>query len=250
MSALAQTLAMLTSVLAAFFWLAIPSLEQYSLQVFALCILLYFVLKKINQANIWEILPSTAVDEMTLTTFGFLILLGATAGTSSIFFPIIYIYLFFVSMTLEIEASIATTLGVILFFYLQNPSLNQQNLAHLLSLPLVMIFYLFAKFQYQQAKQQEEVAKQQQQLAQKEQQKANSYQVYLEEIHQELSLAKDNDYQHVNYFLQFFEKFLLVKLQQIEQLVLTGTQANQGAIRGQIMLIKLQVEKILQFFKN
>lgn len=278
MSALAQTIALSGAIIVAYLWLSIPALEQYSLQVFALCILLYFILKKINDAHIWELLPTTAVDEMVLTTFAFLILVGGTNGTQSVFFPLMFVYLFFVSMTLRQFAAITITLEVILFFYalapgsalITNPNINW---SHLISLPVVMTFYLFAKYQYEQARAN-------QTLVEIENNEIHSYQIFLQEKENEVQALKADNHQTASTFVSFLQHYLQPKLEQLQNMLEVGTStaqstqvtnqptrptqpsntnANQVAsqriinantIKGQLILLRTQIEKIIQQLRS
>jgi hypothetical protein len=235
LSSLAQTLALSASVIVAYFWLSLPVLAQYSLQAFALCILLYFILKRANQAKIWQILPTTAVDEMVLVTFAFFILVGATDGTTSIFFPLMFVYLFFVSMTMNLMTSIIMTLETTLFFYALNPHLQQLNLSHLISLPVVMTFFLFAKYQYEQAKRN-------QNLVEIERNEINSYQIFLQHKESELNSLRQNSSQTSQYFVSFIQNYLQPKLDQISNML--DFSQNRQTIKGQLSLIKVQLEKI------
>ncbi len=232
---LAQILALSASVIVAYLWLSIPALAPYSLQAFAGCILLYFILKRANQAQIWQILPTTAVDEMVLVTFAFMILVGATDGTTSIFFPLMFVYLFFVSMTMNLTTSIVMTLETSLFFYALNPHLQQLNLSHLISLPVVMTFFLFAKYQYEQAKRN-------QNLVEIEKNEIHSYQIFLQHKESELANIKQNSNQTSQYFVSFIEHYLQPKLDQISNML--DFSQNRQTIKGQLSLIKIQLEKI------
>jgi len=233
---LAQTLALSASIIIAYLWLSIPSLAQYSLQAFGVCFILYFILKKANEAAIWEILPSTAVDEMVLVTFAFLIMIGATGAASSIFFSLVFVYLFFVSMTMERWTSIIITLLTLLFFYALNPSINSQTeYSHLISIPLVMVFFLFAKYQHQQAKEK-------QTLLQIEHNEVHSYKIFLDQKQEELSCAEQNTHNWLEYFEQFLFGFLRPKLEKTLQML--EFSQNHNAVKGQLTLIRIELERL------
>lgn len=240
-SSLAQTVALSASIIVAYLWLSIPGLNQYSLQAFAGCILLYFILKKANQAQIWQILPSTAVDEMVLVTFAFFVLVGATEGTTSLFFALMFVYLFFVSMTMNLSTSIFITMETTLFFYALNPNIEQLNLSHLISLPVVMIFFLFAKYQYERAREN-------QNLIEIEKNEIHSYQIFLEEKDSELELTKKNSDQVNQYFVSFIEHYLQPKLDLVSSML--DFSQNRQPIKGQLSLVRLQLQKIVRQLTN
>lgn len=230
---LAQILALSAAVFAAYVWLSFTSLAQYSLQVFALCILLYFVLKKLNDAAVWEILPTTAVDEMTLVTFAFLILIGATGGDESVFFPLIFIYLFFLSMTMRVATAITLCLEVLLFLYALSPSPSLL----LVNIPIVMTFFLFAKYQYDQAKTK-------QTIIEIESNELNSYQIFLQQKDLQLNEAEGKTWGWVKFFNSFVFDFLQPKIDNLIQLV--EFPQNHSMVKGQLTLIRLELEKLKQ----
>jgi hypothetical protein len=233
---LTQTLALSAGVISAYVWLNIPALAQYSLQAFAGCVLLYFILKKLNDARVWELLPKTAVDEMTLVTFAFLILIGATGGTTSVFFSLIFVYLFFVSMTMHRWTSIIVTLVTLLFFYALNPNLTASlNLSHLAGIPLVMVFFLFARYQHQQAKDK-------QTLINIEKNEVYSYKIYLEQKEEELKKTENATWDWLYFFESFLFGFVQPKLDQLIEMA--SFPQNQNAIKGQLTLIRLELEKL------
>lgn len=230
---LAQILALSAALFAAYVWLSFSSLAQYSLQVFALCILLYFILKKLNDAAVWEVLPTTAVDEMILVTFAFLILIGATGGAESIFFPLIFIYLFFLSMTMHLATAITLCLEVLLFLYALSPSPSLL----LVNIPIVMTFFLFAKYQYDQAKTK-------QTIIEIESNELNSYQVFLQQKDLQLNEAEGKTWGWVKFFNNFVFDFLQPKIDNLIQLV--EFPQNHSMVKGQLTLIRLELEKLKQ----
>jgi hypothetical protein len=256
-----QILALSAAIVVAYVWLSLPPLAEYSLQAFAGCILLYFLLKRINQARLWELLPSTAVDEMTLVSFAFLLLVGGSQGTQSVFFPLIFVYLFFVSMTMNLITAIVISLETMIFFYALTPSATQLNLSHLFSIPVVMIFFLFAKYQYDQAQYQ-------QNLAEIEAEEIHSYQVFLNSKTQQLDQSQQQTQRLSQYLISFIQHYLQPKLEQIKRMLdmdyaestagnaeETGlkrnrTSINQASIKGQLTLIEVQLEKVVSKLGN
>lgn len=239
---LAQLLALSAAVISAYFWLSVPSLAQYSLQAFGGCFVLYFVLKKMNEAAIWEVLPTTALDEMLLVTFAFLILIGATGATQSVFFPLVFIYLFFLSMTMERWTALVISLLTTLFFYsLDQVTTQTPHFSQLISMPLVMIFFMFAKYQYDQAKEK-------QTLLQIEHNEVFSYKLFLEKKEAELSVAENTTLDWLDYFQGFLFEFLQPKLDQLIQMM--EFRQNQQVVRGQLTLIRLELEKLKQWLLN
>ncbi len=237
----AQIFALSASVIIAYIWLSIPFFKQYALQAFAGCILFYFILKKLNDAKIWEILPATAIDEMTLTIFAFLIAIGATGGTTSLIYPLVFVLLFFISMTTSFATAITISLELILFFYALSPNPELINIPNLFSIPLVMTFFLFAKYQYLQAKQN-------QTLVEIENNTIHHYQISLEDKDSELTHTKQNSRLASSLTINFIKKFLQPKLNSMQQML--NFQDNKQAIKGQLTIINIQLEKLLQQLKT
>lgn len=208
MSKAAQIILLTLSIFLAYLWLSIPSLGHYSLQAFAACILAYFILKKFNDAKVW-ILPETTADEMTLALFAILILVGATGLTNSWFFPLIYLYLFFLCLSLDTFVAISVSLELILFFYAQSNSFTQAEITHLISLPLILFFFLFTRRQYQEAKKHKALVK--------------IETAQLEQISQDL--VTENQWQ--NYVLQFLDQFLRPSLEKLHQTSLAEQNSKQ-----------------------
>ncbi|MGD9128874.1 MAG: hypothetical protein PVJ09_00040 [Candidatus Woesebacteria bacterium] len=189
MPALLQTLFISLAVVLAYIWLKIPWLAHYSLQAVALFILLYFVLKKLNKAKIW-LLASTAVDELSLVTLALLILIGSTGQTDSFFFPLIYIYLFFLIFTTSVSTAIIINLELMLFYY----ALAQENslalFSQLLSLPLILVFFLYAKNRYLQVEKDKKIIALEEKTIQKYQEYVKEQQEEIEDLEEKVANAK------------------------------------------------------------
>lgn len=150
LSALLHTIAMTLGISLVYWWLHIPSFQLYSLQAFSIIGLLYFLVKGINKTKAWHILPAFMSIETVLSTMAFLLLIGATGNTASWFYPLTYIHLFFVVFSSHVGTSIAITMLIMLFHYGLTPNLVQHDLVSLLTLPIIMTFFIFAKMQHEE----------------------------------------------------------------------------------------------------
>lgn len=146
-----HAVALLLSITLAYFWLQIPMLSQFSLQIFALFVIAFLVIKRFKKAKLWHILPEMASVEIILITFSFLLLVGGTGGTSSWFFPLIYVNLFFLVMASETPTAIISTIAMMLFFYALDPGLKTSTIQSLIALPLMVAIFLFARKEYDEA---------------------------------------------------------------------------------------------------
>lgn len=146
-----HTLALLLSIALAYLWLQVPVLRNYSFQIFALFVAGFFFVKRFKKAKLWHILPDVASFEITLITFSFLLLIGATGNTQSYFFPLGYIHLFFLVMASEAPTAIVATITIMLFHYSIEPSLSLPTVQGIITLPIMLSIFLFAKKQYDEA---------------------------------------------------------------------------------------------------
>lgn len=218
-TALHTTLLTLAIILA-YWWLHIPWLVPYSLQAFTLVILLYFVSKRLSKAKLWHIAPAAQSMEMVFATFAFMILIGATGNTTSIFFPLTFVHLFFLVLATEMSTALLITLLIVLFHYGMSPHTWQQELPSLLTIPLISLFFLFTKHQYDEVQREKTIISQEEQALQNCELQARELQT-------------------------FTTTFLQPKIQQLQDLS-SYAAANQAAIQGQLTLIQLEIEKLLR----
>jgi len=158
MSQFKHTLAVLLSIGFAYLWLSTPSLTYYSLQAFALATFGFFISKRIGKAQLWHILPENNSLEIVFISFAVTVLIGSTGNANSIFYPFAYIHLFFLVMTTRQLTAIIATLSLMLTHYALEPELTSLNIATFTTLPLMLIFFLFARRQYDDARIQQKIA--------------------------------------------------------------------------------------------
>ncbi len=224
MSALVHSFLLALAILAVYVWLQIPALSHYSLQAFAATLIIYFILKRLSKAKLWHVAPSVLSIEMPLVTFAILLLIGSTGNFNSAFYPLTYIHLFFLVFATSLGGSISITALIVLFHYSLAPDLTPHGLSNLITLPLIMLFFLFTKDQYQQAKDGKQL---------------------LETEVQALSQT-----QAVESVLEtFVTTSLFPKLEQLQKLV-AYPQQNQQAIKGQLTWLQLEIHKLLNQLSN
>jgi hypothetical protein len=157
MSAIKHAILLTMSVLGAYLYLQVPFLRHYSLQVFALVTALYLILQKKQRGRIYQILPENSSANLALINFAFLLLIGASGSLASPFFALTFIELFFIALAALNKVAILMVLEIMVFHFSlsiavsNNFVLPVSELSNLLALPVVMIFYLFAKDQYEKA---------------------------------------------------------------------------------------------------
>lgn len=149
--ALLHTLVILLFMAGIYWWIEVPKLDQYSLQLFCGIVLVYLIVKKMNQSHFWQLLPAAMSIEVALTTAGFLLLIGSTGNLASIFFPLVYVNLFFLVFTSHTGTAIFVTFGEVIFHFALARQPSSNEISNLISLPLILIILIFAKHQYQQS---------------------------------------------------------------------------------------------------
>jgi K+-sensing histidine kinase KdpD len=168
MSARYHALALLLAITLAYLWLQVPILKQYSFQIFSLFVAAFLIMKRFKKAKFWHIMPDMASLEITLITFAFLLLIGATGNTKSLFFPLGYIHLFFLVMASEVPTAIIATVAIMLFHYSVEPSLDITTIQSIITLPIMLAIFLFARKQYDEAHLNKAAAERSEQLRRQE----------------------------------------------------------------------------------
>lgn len=201
-------------------WLQHPTLGQFSLQAFAFAALLYFGLKRLNNAKIWHITPAYISFEMIIATFAFLLLIGSTGNTTSLFYPLTYLHLFFLVLATHVSTSIITTGMLVLFHYGLTPSLSSTEISQLLTIPMMTILFLFAKQQH------EEVIKER---------------AIIEADEHALAQARNHEFT----LMSFLTTYLPQKIAQVKHLT-QNAALNKDAITGQLTLLEIETANMVQ----
>lgn len=211
---------LVAAVAFSYFWVALPGLSKYSLQLFALCLAGFFVLRRLSGARLHHLLPGQLSFDLLLITIGFLVFIGATGAIGSPFFPLSFLYLFALVFSSSARVSIPVMGAVLLFFYALTPALTWSQLPSLLSIPLLLILFLLGKSQYQQSQ---------------------TTQVLLEQESETLTIVS-----HTASTLEaFLSSFMLPKLDSLENLSKRNSATLQE-LSSQISLLKSEVEKLLK----
>lgn len=220
MSAHIQTLLLAITIGLVYWWLHSPVLSYFTLQVFALTVATYFVLKRLSKSKIWHIAPSAQSFEMILATFAFLLIIGHTGNLDSPLFPLTYIHLFFLVFSTHASTSIAISLLLAVFHYALGGATHPQLISALLTIPIMVIFFLFTKNQY------EELQK-------------NKRLIEGEEM------ALSNSLESQRQFASLIINFIQPKLAQLKEMSLHADK-NRSAIMGQILILQMEINKFLQ----
>lgn len=144
---------LLLAIGGAYLWLRLPALTPHALQAVAFCTFLYVLLNfaERRSGKVWQLLPQADSALLPLITFTLLLLIGATGNIDSPLYPLTYIHLFFLVMTTTLAPALIATFGAMWFHLALAPTITPATLAHVLVLPIVMAFFLFAKQQHELA---------------------------------------------------------------------------------------------------
>lgn len=212
---------LISSVALAYWWLQVPSLQFYSLQAFALSVVIYFIVKKIGQkkAKLWQFMPDHTSIEMIIATFAFMLLIGATGNLDSPFYALSYVHLFLLVFTTGYKTSSIATACIMLFHVSLTSTDTAALVPDIASIPVVFFFFLFAKSQY------EEVIREKNIIA-----------------NDELAV---NSLEKEKLDLQaFVSDFIYKKVIQLKSLA-GESQTNRQAILGQLSLLEIEIERKL-----
>jgi hypothetical protein len=220
MSAHLHTILLVFSVGLAYVWLQHPVLSIYSLQAFAGSAAIYFLIKRAKKAKLWHIAPGYISIEMTVATFAFLLLIGATGNIASPFYPLVYLHLFFLILACHVSTSFVLTALLMLFHYAISPHAFPNELGSLLSIPVMALIFLFTKHQ------QEEVAREK---------------IIIEQDEAELALLRNEE----GLLTSFLTSFVPQKIAQLKQLAAYAA-TNQEALLGQLSLLEIETENIVR----
>ncbi len=155
--------------------------------------------------------------EIALATFAYLLLIGATGNTQSVFFPLTYVNLFFLVFSTQPITAIITTVAIMMFHYGLEESMTITEISSLVTLPIILFFFLFAKNQYQTVKQTEKQLQEEDELI-------------LQEEHSIIS---------------FIESFLKPRLNNLKQLSQTDPQQATSVIndiKQEVTLLEHHIE--------
>jgi hypothetical protein len=221
MNPLLHGVLLISSIALAYWWLQIPSLQFYSLQVFALTVVIYFVVKKIGQKKVklWQFMPAHTSLEMIIATFAFMLLIGSTGNLNSPFYALSYVHLFLLVFTTGYKTSSIATAVIMLFHLSLTPGEVTALAANIASLPIIFFFFLFAKSQYDQVIREKKII-------------AND----------ELAVnSLEKDKLDLQAFLTEFIHKKVLQLKTLSQ----EPQTNKQAILGQLSLLEIEIERKL-----
>ncbi len=226
MPAIKHAILLTMSVLAAYLYLQVPFLKHYFLQVFALSSALYLILQRKQKGCFTLFLPDHSSANLALINFAFLLLVGASGSLASPFFAITFVELFFIALTVPAKTALLLALEIMVFHFSlsiatsSNFILSTAELSNLIALPIVTIFYLFAKSQYE---------------------KAYNNHLLIDAQNRELNKAKHDDQAVANFVTSLINR----RLPMLEFL-LSFPEKNQAALNSEIKILKQDLNLLLR----
>lgn len=224
MSQFKHTIAILFAIGFAFLWLKTPSLSYYSLQAFALATFGFFISKRFSKAQIWHILPESYSFEIIFISFAVTILIGSTGNLDSVFYPFAYIHLFFLVMTTRQSTAVVASLAIMLTHYALEPTISTTVVASLTTLPIILVFFLFARRQYDDVRIQQQIA--------------------VEEKRQ-IDLLSQTELSLENFISEFMQPKLIFLKDLFETAIHRNELVDSEILNTQITLLESESQKIL-----
>lgn len=201
------------------FWLGIPLLHGFSLQLFALVMCAFFVTRFINRKTGETTSFAERPLELLLLHTSMLLIIGSTGGVQSLLFPLVYAHLFILVFSASATTAGITMLTMVGFYYLLNPALPLPELVPLIFFPVLWGFFTYAKKQHEALRHEKEMRQQQQQYLQTLDKAETALEVFL------VSFVQPK--------LQLFgEQFI-------------ETQGN-STLRSQLSLLQSEVDKMVK----
>lgn len=143
-------LGLVCAIFGAFAWLQIASIEPYAPQAFGAGMLVFFLLKWIvGRKGFSNILPEPYSIEIIPLTFALLLLIGSSGGSDSGFFPLMYVLLLLLVLSTGFYTTVITTAGAMLFVYGTSQLEATTYWQALLSIPLMVTFFMYTEHQLQ-----------------------------------------------------------------------------------------------------
>lgn len=157
MNRTAQILSIFIATSIGYVWVIVPSLQQYTLQLTAVLLLVYFFVKRRGGAAPHHILPTALTIETALLTTTLFLLVGGTGSLNSMFLPALYVLMFLGVFSLDISTLVSLGLLTTLFLWTTTPPpLPTNQLANLISFPIVLAMLVFAKLHEQERRKQQD----------------------------------------------------------------------------------------------
>lgn len=145
-----HTALLLGALVLAYVWLQLPQLSNYTLQAVALTTVVFFLSRILRKKKVHHWLPDPGSFDMVIVTFGLMILIGGTGNLHSPLAFLMYIHLFVLVMTSAASTSIIVGSATMLFHYALTPTMQPYDWSILLTIPTVLLIFLFAKEQHEE----------------------------------------------------------------------------------------------------
>jgi len=141
-----------TAIMLAYIWLQMPFLARFTLQGFAVAILVFFALLFLAKRS--KTSANVVRFELVPLIFAIIILIGSTGSTTSSFFALLYVFLLLVVLNTTLNTSSIVASELVFVFYALTINLEVRDWLQLLSLPLMMGFFIYSKYQFDMSAQQ------------------------------------------------------------------------------------------------
>lgn len=149
-----QVLILWLSMVAAAVILIYPPTLAYALQFFAAAVIAFVVINRLGRKKQFD--AETVLEQKNLNLtwqlfcvgLAIFLLIGYTGGLGSAFFPLVFIYLFFVILACLWPVSLAATLASLVFLYFLTPEFGENYYGTLFSVVIFLPIAFFAQSYY------------------------------------------------------------------------------------------------------
>lgn len=152
LSPVSHGLVLVTAVVLAYLFETIPGVKNFALQAVAVAVLAFFLIKYLShKTHRLTLIPRYATLELAILTFGLLLCIGATGNLASPIFFLAYIHLFIVVLSTYPESAVVTGMAVVWYHYALSPQTVTTHVSTLLSLPIMLAIFLYAKNEHEKS---------------------------------------------------------------------------------------------------
>lgn len=210
---------LVVAIFGAFAWLQIAAVEPYAPQAFGAGMLVFFFLKwVVGRKGFSNILPDPYSIEIIPLAFALLLLIGSSGGSDSAFFPLMYVLLLLLVLSTNFYTTVITTAGAMLFVYGTSELDASTYWQALLSIPLMVTFFMYTEHQLQLSR---------------------SREVSLKEERTKRESAEEQ----TSKLGQFIQEFLRPKLRMLIELG-QGSDTPKATLLNQIDLLLSEADKV------
>lgn len=227
MPAFVYTLLLSVLTIFAYIWIYHPILTMYTLQFFAVSIVIFLIMRKLRRKNLLSSKEDAIPYELVIFSTCLFIFIGTYSNNLQLLFPILTIAIFCFVFFAPLFISLTTSLLTLVFIVSNNQFNQSSDYTLLFMIPLLLCLFLFTKKQYDLAHAEELLLAQQSQKVDALQTKSSELESFIQDylkpkiaIIEELAEENEQDCELIRSQLELLDTELdkqLLKLQSAKQ---------------------------------